>query len=118
MILNTGIAVFTSVAFFYYGLTCLFSNHMVKEFYRFGLTDQQRILTSILQLLGAVGIVVGIRLPFVGLVATIGLSLLMLMGFIVRLRIRDDIRQSTPSFAFMLINAYLFYFYYLSAYIK
>ncbi|MEP0985240.1 DoxX family protein [Ekhidna sp.] len=115
MTFNTVLAVFTSIAFFYYGFTCLFSDYMVKEFYRFGLKDQQRILTSLLQLLGAIGIVVGIKLPFAGMMATIGLSLLMLMGFIVRIRIRDDIRQSTPSFAFMLINAYLFYFYYLSA---
>ncbi|WP_420319144.1 DoxX family protein [Ekhidna sp.] len=118
MTINIWIAVVTALAFFYYGIMCLFSDLMVAEFLRFGLTDQKRIMTSIFQLLGAIGIIVGIQFPFAGLIATMGLSFLMLLGFIIRVRMGDSAKQSIPSFAFMLINAHLFYNLFLSAYIK
>ncbi|WP_425391650.1 DoxX family protein [Ekhidna sp.] len=118
MTLNLLLASFTSLAFFYYGLTCLFSQRMVDEFKRFGLSNQQRIITAIFQLLGAIGIFVGFKYPFIGLVSTGGLSLLMLMGFGVRVKIKDKLKESFPSFAFMVINAYLLYDFYLNHYIK
>ncbi|MEQ8926991.1 MAG: DoxX family protein [Fulvivirga sp.] len=103
------LASFTAIAFFYYGLTCLFSNKMMSEFIRFGLNDRLRIITGLLQLAGALGIFMGLKLPLLGMMATFGLSILMLLGFITRLKINDPFKESVPSFAFMVINAYLFY---------
>ena len=39
--------------------------------------------------------------------AALGLSLLMLAGFVTRLRIRDSALQCLPSFAYMLLCAWL-----------
>jgi len=64
-----------------------------------------RQLTGALQLAGAIGLLVGLYVsPTLLLVASIGLSLLMLVGFIVRLKIRDNLIKSSPAFTFAVIN--------------
>ena len=115
MDINNIIVFVTSVSFFLYGASCLISLKMKEEFTRFGLSDVQRKMTGILQLLGAIGLMVGVWLsPFIGLISTAGLSLLMLLGFTVRLKIRDPFLQAFPSFLFMVINAHLSYQFYLT----
>ncbi len=104
-----------SLAFLYYGLNCLFSKKMINEFYRYGLNDAQRHLTGLLQLLGALGVVTGIVEPIVGMASTAGLTLLMLLGFGIRLKIKDSFIESLPSFTFMAFNAYLFFLYFTAA---
>jgi len=108
------IGLLTAASFLVYGVSCLVSLKMKDEFKRFGLSDVQRKMTGALQLLGAIGLMVGVWLsPFIGLISTVGLSLLMLLGFAVRLKIRDPFLQAFPSFLFMVINAYLGYQFYL-----
>ena len=48
--------------FLFYGLSCLFANAMVEEFQRFGLADFRR-LTGILEVLGALGLIIGYLYP-------------------------------------------------------
>jgi len=80
---------------------------MIEEFKRFGLTDSQRKLTGILQILGAGGLLAGFIYPTIGLLAAAGLTLMMFVAFIVRIIIKDSFAQSIPSIIFMLINAWL-----------
>lgn len=101
--------VLTIVSFIGYGTSCLVARHMVVEFERYGLA-RFRALTGTLQLMGATGLFVGlIGFPLIGLLAATGLSLQMLLGFGVRLRIRDPWIQCLPSFAFMCVNGGLIY---------
>lgn len=94
-----------SIAFLGYGISCLFSVKMKTEFIRFGLNSQQRIITGTAQVLGAVGLIVGSYTNLlISLAAAIGLCLLMLMGFIVRIKIKDPLSETLPSFIFMLLN--------------
>jgi len=102
-----------SLAFLYYGINCLVSKKMIAEFTRFDLTNQERKLTGILQIMGATGAMLGLMIPIIGIAAAAGLSALMLLGFRVRLKIGDSISASAPSFIFMLLNAYLIYSYWL-----
>ena len=102
------ISIFSSAAFIYYGINCLRSDAMKLEFIRFGLTDQQRILTGILQLLGGIGLLIGLYFSdILAFIASAGLSLLMLLGFGVRLKIKDGLIASSPSLLFALLNLYL-----------
>ena len=80
---------------------------MVEEFRRFGLADSQRVLTGILQLLGAAGLLFGFLIPALGVLASTGLALMMLVAIAVRMKIKDGLAQSVPSLVFMLINACL-----------
>ena len=41
--------------------------------------------------------------------SSLGLSVLMLLGFIVRIRLKDSFIQSFPSFFYMLLNGYIFW---------
>jgi len=104
------LVLFTAVSFLYYGLACLNSPRLKIEFERFGLPEY-RIMTGFLQLLGAVGIILGLIFPLLGLFASAGLTLLMVAGFITRIKIKDTFIETLPSFFFMLINGYLTFSY-------
>ncbi len=80
---------------------------MKAEFERFGLGKFKPIV-GYLQLLGAVGLLVGLKYVLILSVSSAGLSLLMLLGFGVRLKMKDGLLQSAPSFIFMLLNLYIF----------
>ena len=94
-------------AFLFYGLVCLCSKSMVAEFERFGLA-RLRTLTGMLELLGALGLIVGYFYPPLVTASSGGLSLLMLMGIIVRARIGDRLIAMLPAFALLLVNAFVF----------
>ncbi|EAS19710.1 DoxX family protein [Nonlabens mediterrranea] len=105
----TVIAIFSGACFLFYGVSCLLSQRMVLEFERFGI-PQYRKLTGILQILGGVSIIVGLYvLPIIGFVGSLGLSLLMFLGFGVRLKIKDSFALSAPALLFGLLNAFLAY---------
>lgn len=106
MLIKT-MTIFTAACFLYYGMSCLFSKRMVLEFTRFGLSTTQRQIVGVFQLLGSIGLLIGLLQPIVGLIAAGGLALLMFLGFLTRLKIRDGIVQSLPSLLFMLLNTYL-----------
>jgi hypothetical protein len=100
------IILFTVASFLYYGVSCLISPRLIKEFERFGLSEY-RIITGVLQLLGAFGIIFGLLYPLLGILAAVGLTLLMMAGFITRIKIKDNFIQTLPSFFYMVLNAYI-----------
>jgi hypothetical protein len=93
--------------FVFYGIQCFTSRYMKDEFRRFGLPDSQRILTGVLQLLGAAGLIVGLYVSVLGVISAMGLALMMLVAFGVRMRIKDSFAESAPSLIFMVLNGYL-----------
>tara|TARA_R100000935_G_C2825227_1_gene161902 strand:- start:378 stop:644 length:267 start_codon:yes stop_codon:yes gene_type:complete len=80
---------------------------MRTEFTRYGLKDHQYLI-GVLQVLGALGLGYGyIFLPLLSVISSVGLSILMLLGFGVRLRLKDSFIQAVPSFIYAIINAYI-----------
>jgi uncharacterized membrane protein YphA (DoxX/SURF4 family) len=104
---TTFLTIFSSLSFLAYGVACFSSAHMRREFERYGL-PRQRILTGLLEILGAAGLLVGLFIPVIGILAALGLSLLMFLGFLVRLKIKDGPLKSSPALLYMLLNLYLF----------
>jgi hypothetical protein len=94
------------VLFLYYGLSGLLSDGMVAEFERYGLSRYRR-LTGSLEVLGAVGLVVGYFVLPVLVLASAGLTLLMALGVATRVRVGDPVAEMVPAFALMLVNAYI-----------
>ncbi len=82
---------------------------MRLEFTRFGLSMLQRLLTGVLQLIGAAGLIVGIFNTYIGIAASAGLSLLMLAGFLVRVKIKDGVYKSSPALIFMVLCGIICY---------
>lgn len=98
---------FSSLAFIYFGINCFYSKFIIDEFERYKLPNYRK-LTGFLQLLGAMGLLVGLYLfPIVLLLASIGLCLLMFAGFIVRIKIKDNFIKSSPSFTFAILNLFI-----------
>jgi len=101
------LVILNALFFLLYGFQALHSQMMIEEFKRFGLTDSQRRLTGVLQILGSAGLLSGFIYPFIGLLASAGFTAMMFLGFIVRIRIKDSFVQTAPAVFFMLINAWL-----------
>lgn len=95
-------------AFLYYGYETLFGDHPRSEFERYGVPQFRDIVGS-LQILGALGALVGLAYAPVGALATGGLALLMLLGVILRIRIHDAPRLMVPAASLAALNAVLCY---------
>ena len=96
------------MSFLFYGYGCFFSNKMKKEFLRFKLSETQRKITGILQIVAGIALFISFISPITGIIATAGLTIQMILGFMVRLKIKDSIMLSLPAFMFIIINGYLF----------
>ena len=93
--------------FFYYGISVLVSDAMVREFEKFGLLRFRR-LTGVLEVLGAAGLLVGYLVPALVLVSSGGLALLMVLGVAVRLRAGPPVTDAIPALVMLIINLYVF----------
>ena len=97
---------FSAVSFLFYGIGCFTNPFMVEEFLRYGI-PQFRKLTGVLQFLGALGIIIGFWMDYIQILSTLGLSLLMLFGVIMRIVIRDGLIKTLPALFYCLLNGYL-----------
>ncbi len=95
-------------AFLFFGVTCLISPYMVEEFARYRLT-RFRTMVGLLQLLGAIGMLVGLVFPVVLIVSAGGLSALMLLGIITRIKIGDSLLETLPATFFFLLNGFILF---------
>lgn len=93
-------------SFLYFGFSCLFSNGMVEEFERYGLSRFRRLVGA-LELLGAMGLLAGYFLTPLTVAAAAGLSLLMLLGVATRIRVRDSLLETLPAILLLAANFYI-----------
>jgi len=98
----------SSLSFIIYGISYFTSPHMKNEFRRFGL-EKLGLLTVILELTGAIGLIVGLMLNSILIISSGGLAILMFLGVVVRLKTRDSFLETSPALFFMLLNSYIFY---------
>lgn len=98
----------SSVSFLAYGVGFFTSPHMKAEFNRFGL-EKFGLLTVVLEILGAIGLLVGIFVPAVLIISSGGLAILMLLGLLIRIRIKDSFLKSLPALFFMILNFWILF---------
>jgi hypothetical protein len=107
MTINTICVLISSFSFFAYVASYFISPHMKNEFKRFNL-EKVGLFTIILEILGATGLLVGLYFnPFLTL-SSLGLFLLMFIGLIVRIKLKDSFWVSLPAGFFMILNLYIF----------
>lgn len=84
---------------------------MKTEFIRFGL-KKYALLTIVLEIIGALGLLAGyfLDIPLLLNISAIGLTLMMFLGIIVRIRIKDGLFVILPAFFFFVLNAYIAWF--------
>ncbi len=70
---------------------------MKSEFKRFGI-EKTGALTAILEILGALGLLIGLKFHLILLVSAAGLSILMFLGDAIRIKFRDTLWVTLPAF--------------------
>jgi len=81
---------------------------MKSEFKRFKL-EKLGFLTIILEILGALGLLLGLLFKPILLISSGGLSILMLLAVMTRIKSKDSLLISLPAIFYMCLNAYIFY---------
>jgi hypothetical protein len=104
--LHHALLVFSGLSFVAYGISCLVSPHMRAEFTRFGLA-RFRPLVGGLELAGGCGQLMAWLAPSLGIGATGGLTALMLLGVLTRIKVGDGLLVTLPAIAYLMLNAYL-----------
>jgi uncharacterized membrane protein YphA (DoxX/SURF4 family) len=94
---------FSSFSFLSYGILSFTSNKMKSEFNRWGIS-KFRVIVGISQIAGGLGLIFGFLYPLLSLVAAMGLSLLMFLGFVLRLKVRDGALKSSPALVYFILN--------------
>lgn len=103
VILAGGISI---VAFAWYGASLLWTQAMVADFGRYGLS-QYRVLVGVLQLAGSAGLLLGFWVRPLLPLASGGLALMMLAAIGYRIQLRDPLLAMLPAIAFLGLNLFL-----------
>jgi uncharacterized membrane protein YphA (DoxX/SURF4 family) len=98
----------SSLSFLAYSISYFISPHIKNEFKRFKL-ERLGLLTIILEILGAVGLFVGLFFKPILFISSGGLALLMVFALLVRIRSKDSLRVSLPAIFFIALNSYIIY---------
>ena len=96
----------SSLSFLVYGISWFTSPHMKNEFKRFGL-EKFGLLTVVLEITGALGLLAGFFINSILLISSGGLALLMFFGVIARLRVKDSLWISLPALFYLALNSYI-----------
>lgn len=98
----------SSLSFLLYGINWFRSPHMKSEFKRFGL-EKFGLVTAVLEISGALGLIAGLYFNSILLVSSGGLALLMFLGFLTRLRVKDSFWVSLPALFYLVLNSFIFF---------
>lgn len=105
--INSVLQIFSGVSHIIYGILTLFNPFYEEEFIRYGLPDY-RLLVGVTQTLAGGFLLLGYKNNKFTQYSSAYLALLMAVGFITRLVIRDGLLLSSPAFIYMVINSFIF----------
>ncbi len=103
----TVLILISSLSFLGYGIAYFISPQIKNEFKRFGL-EKVGTLIAVLELLGAVGLLVGLKIQLILLISAGGLAILMFLGVAIRIKVKDSLWISLPALFFMILNSCIF----------
>ena len=108
MNLLKALIIFSSLSFLGYGIAYFTSGKLKGELKKFGL-EKAGSLIAVLELLGSLGLIVGLKFQLILLVSAGGLAILMLLGVLVRIKAKDTFRDTLPALFYLVINTYIFF---------
>lgn len=100
------LALVSGLSFLYYGSRVLFRPASQREFERYGLPAVRQFV-GLMEVLGGTAVILGLAVAPLGAVAAAGLTALMVLGLIVRVRIHDAPRLMVPAASLGALNAVL-----------
>jgi len=101
-------SLFSSLSFFGYVISYFTGTKMKEEFIRFNL-KKIGFYIIILELMGAIGLIVGLKFNLILIISSLGLTLLMLAGVIVRIKLKDSLWVSFPAIFYLVLNGLIFF---------
>ncbi|MBL9169122.1 MAG: DoxX family protein [Verrucomicrobiales bacterium] len=104
--MNVVLILFSALSFLAYGSACFVSSQMRREFERYHLGSQRKLVGG-LQVLAGMGLLAGLSYPWMGQAASAGLALMMMIAVGVRIRIKDTLLQTLPALIYLALNGYL-----------
>ena len=99
---------FSAISFVIYSLHSVFSRRMIIEFARWGIGNL-RILVASFQMLGGIGLLLGMYNIWLLCLASFFLMLMMITAIIIRVRVRDSFLQTVPALIYALLSLIIFY---------
>ena len=105
---NLIIILFSAISFIVYGLNSFFLNRMISEYERWGYKNQRLILGSC-QLLGGLGLLIGLLIPWLLTLASFLLMCMMLTAVFVRIKIKESVVKTLPALLYVVVNLIIFY---------
>ena len=98
----------SSFSFLAYSISYFILPHMKNEFKRFNI-EKLGLLIIILEILGALGLLIGLQFkPFL-LISSGGLAILMFLALMIRIKFKDSLLISLPAIFYMILNLCIFY---------
>lgn len=102
----TALALISGLSFLKYGADILFRVRLRNEFRRYGLV-RLRVVVGTLEVLGGLAVLLGLVFAPLGAFGAAGLTVLMLLGLRMRIRLRDAPRLMLPALTLACVNATL-----------
>ena len=103
MLAHNILVIFTAASFLYYATSALTTKRMAIEFERYGFSDK-RVFIAVSQILGALGLLMGLIMPIIGILTSAGFTVQMVSAWVVRRRIGDAFQQSLPAVVYLAIS--------------
>ena len=102
------IVLFTGISFIAYGINSFISQRMKKEFKRWGLENKQKTI-AFSQLLGGTSLLLGLEWNTILVFSSAFLAGMMLVAIGVRIKIKDNISDILPAFAYLVLSVIILY---------
>ena len=102
------VVLFTGISFMLYGINSFISKRMKKEFKRWGLENKRKIIACC-QLVGGVGLLFGLEWNMILILSSAFLGVMMLVAIGVRIKVKDDISDILPAFAYLVLSMMILY---------
>ena len=99
---------FTGLSFVAYGINSFISKRMKSEFERWNLKKERKAIASC-QLIGGATLLFGLESNIMLLLSSSFLGVMMLVAIGVRIKVRDNISDILPAFAYLVLSAIILY---------
>ena len=99
-------ALVSGLSFLYYGFRVLFRPELEGEFERYGMPGVRKFV-GLMEVLGAIAVILGLAFAPLGAFGAAGLTTMMVLGLIVRVRVHDPPHLMVPAAALGALNAVL-----------
>ncbi len=104
----TLVVIFTAVSFIIYGYSSFISRRMKSEYARWGYNNQRKIVGS-LQLLGGIGLILGLQINILLITTSFCFIMMMTMAIFIRVKIKDNITDVLPAITYLFLSILIFY---------